>query len=587
MRLAIVDRDKCTKDKCGYVCQKVCPGVRMGDETIVVDTDGEGFPFISEKLCTGCGICVKKCPAGAIKIINLADEVGKPIFQYAANSFRLYGLPLPQPGVVSLVGRNGIGKSTALKLLSGGIRPNFGDYKHDFTDAELFKNLSIAQRGYFEKLKNKQLKVSYKPQNVDKLGDAFKGKKVKALLKAGDEGKRLEEAVELFELFDFLDRDISELSGGELQRVAIAASWLKNADIYYFDEPTSYLDIEQRMKIAKVLKSLAEKKSVLAVEHDLAVLDYLSEYVFVFYGTEAAYGVVSGLKGVRAGINEYLDGYLREENVKFRDYGIRFDNTMLGSSKAKVKMKYDAMKKKFKNFKFESEEGVLHEGEVIGIMGRNAIGKTLFIKMLAGVEEPDEGTGIPLKISYKPQYIKSGTDENQLVRELFLSVRLEPVVFEECKRRLNLEGLLEKAVSKLSGGELQRVAITLCLAQEADIYLLDEPSAFLDIEQRLHFSHLVKSVIENGNRCAFVVDHDVVLLDSIANRLMVFEGESSKHGKAGAPLEKREGMNHFLKSMDITMRRDRDSLRPRINKPNSALDREQKDAGEYYYYSRE
>lgn len=96
VRIAIVDREKCAKGKCGYLCQKVCPGVRMGDETVTVDA--EGFPVISETLCSGCGICVRKCPANAIKIINLPHEAGKLIFQYGVNAFRLYNLPLPKKG---------------------------------------------------------------------------------------------------------------------------------------------------------------------------------------------------------------------------------------------------------------------------------------------------------------------------------------------------------------------------------------------------------------------------------------------------------------------------------------------------------
>ncbi len=77
MRIAIVDKDKCMREKCGYQCMKVCPGVRMGDETITLDE--QGYPVISEFLCVGHGICVRKCPANAIKIINLKREGLKTI----------------------------------------------------------------------------------------------------------------------------------------------------------------------------------------------------------------------------------------------------------------------------------------------------------------------------------------------------------------------------------------------------------------------------------------------------------------------------------------------------------------------------
>ncbi len=593
MRIAIIERDKCTNKECGYVCHKVCPGVRMGDETVTVGPDD--FPIISEALCTGCGICVKKCPAKCIKVINLAEEKGGPIFQYGENAFRLYGLPLPQKGVVGLIGKNGIGKSTALKLLSGNLAPNFGDWKRKWADEEIAGKLGLEARAYFRGLHDKRMRVAYKPQNVDRISGMFFGKCRELLEKTADPGAEgrssLDDAIRIFELGSFIDRKVAQVSGGELQRLAIAAAWLKDADIYYFDEPASYLDIEQRLKIGNALKELGEKKPVIVVEHDIALFDYLSDYVYVFYGEENAYGIVSNVKAVRTGINEYLSGYLKDENVRFRDSEIRFMAEAEGERFSKTKVEYGEMAKRFANFSFRNEAGSLRQGEIVGIVGKNAIGKSLFVKMLAGVEMPDSGKDgyeerkAKFKVSYKPQYIKA--EESITVGELFMANRLVPTIFEEAKRRLNVGGLLERKLQHLSGGELQRVAITLALSMEADLYLFDEPSAFLDIEQRLHFAHLLRNVIENSEKCAFVVDHDVVLIDSVSNRLMVFDGESGKKGHANSPEPKRGGMNRFLKGVQVTLRRDKDSNRPRINKPGSALDREQKESGEYYYTKKE
>ncbi|OIO20770.1 ribosome biogenesis/translation initiation ATPase RLI [Candidatus Micrarchaeota archaeon CG1_02_47_40] len=578
-RIAIIDRSLCTNKKCGYVCMNVCPGVKMGDETIKVGEDG--FPVISEILCTGCGICPKKCPVKCIKIINLAQETGTLLHQYGVNSFRLYNLPLPQKGVTGLIGKNGIGKSTALKILSGSITPNFGNYKEKGKTL-LPSSLGIALKNF---LSSPSKSISYKPQNVDKIPDTIKGK-VKPLLKKVDERGAFEEAVKKFSLSEVLEKDVSTLSGGELQRVAIAAACLRDADVYYFDEPASYLDIEQRLACALALKELSEKKQVMVVEHDLAVLDYLSDYVYVFFGEENAYGVVSGAKNARSGINEYLQGYLKDENLRFRETEINFSQTSEGERKSRTKLSYPAFSKKFPGFSFSSEEGEIREGEIIGIAGKNAIGKTLFVKMLAGVEKADNGASLPkITLSYKPQYIKAGG--NDTVGEFFSSRKLNSAFFEEAKRRLGIAPLLERKIVHLSGGELQRVAITFCLSQEADLYLLDEPSAFLDVEQRLHFSHLLRSLVENSSSSAFVIDHDVVLLDSISSRLMVFEGESSVRGHAPAPKKKKEGMNSFLRSMNVTMRRDKDTGRPRINKPDSVMDRKQKEKGEYYNYKEE
>ena len=502
------------------------------------------------------------------------------MYQYGINTFRLYGLPLPKGGAVSLVGKNGIGKTTAIKLLSKQLMPNFAILDHELTEAESLANLSLEERRYFSDLKT-TLKVSHKPQQVDKLRDVFNGK-VKDLLKTISKSReKVDETVKSFAITEILDRDIKNLSGGELQKVAIAVAYLKDADIYYFDEFTNYLDIEERLRVGVIIKELSLSKSVVIAEHDLTLLDYVSDYVYLFYGDENVYGIVSGVKNVRAGINEYLTGMLKEENVRFRNHEVAFTRHSESEIKSPVTLKYDPMIKTFESFKFTSSGGDLRKGEIVGIVGKNALGKSLFVKMLAGIETSDKGGGaLKLKISYKPQYISA---EEVIVHEVFNSQKLDLGILEECKRRLKITNLLEKKLTELSGGELQRVALVLALSRDADIYLFDEPSAFLDVEQRFEFASLLRKVINESDKCAFVVDHDIVFMDAIANRLVVFEGKSSVKGKASQPYSKKQGMNAFLKMAGITMRRDKDSNRPRINKPGSALDSEQKQKGEYYY----
>lgn len=580
-RIAIIDREICIREKCGYICAKVCPGVRMGDETVTVDKDG--YPVISETLCTGCGICPKKCPVDCITIINLAEERQFPIYQYDINTFRLYGLPLPQKGVVGLIGKNGIGKSTAIKLMANQLQPNFAQFEEKLSADEIRKRLSPDLQNYYRSIQEKKLKVSLKPQNVNRIPEVFKGK-ARELLAKNDERGAMGKAVESFSLAEVLEKDVSSLSGGELQRLAIAVAYCKDADLYYFDEPAAYLDVRQRLAAARALKGLAEEKNVVVIEHDLAIFDYLSDYVHVFYGQENAYGVVSGVKAARAGINEYLDGFLKDENTRFRDHAIKFSVASAGETvNRKVKFSYPALQKKFDRFSFSSEEGSIMEGEIVGILGENAIGKTVFMKMLAGVEKPDNAEmASVLKVSYKPQYIKA--DEKMEVQDVFAVEGLNAAFSEQAKRKLNVNSLMDKRLTSLSGGELQRVSIALAISRDADIYLFDEPSAFLDIEQRLEFASLLQSLINDSRKCAFVIDHDLVLLDAISSRMMIFAGEAGKSGHAGKPSGKREGMNGFLKSVGITLRRDKDSKRPRINKPDSALDREQKEAGEHYYY---
>jgi ATP-binding cassette subfamily E protein 1 len=150
-------------------------------------------------------------------------------------------------------------------------------------------------------------------------------------------------------------------------------------------------------------------------------------------------------------------------------------------------------------------------------------------------------------------------------------------------RPLNLKPLLDKKLSELSGGQLQKVAIAHCLSQDAELYLLDEPSAYLDVEQRLLVAKVIRDIMYKKNTSSLVVDHDLLFIDYLSNNLIVFTGEPAISGEVKGPFSMAAGMNLFLEDLNITMRRDKESSRPRINKPESVLDREQKSAGNLYY----
>lgn len=288
-------------------------------------------------LYIGCGICVKKCPFEAINIINLPKDLDRnTTHRYGPNSFKLHRLPMPRPGqVLGLVGTNGIGKSTALKILAGKMKPNLGKYETppDWSEILVYFRGSELQN-YFTKVLEDTLKATIKPQYVDHIPRAVRGT-VQDVLKSKDERSSSENtsvfdwAVDMAELRHVLDREIGVLSGGELQRFAIAVVTVQQADVYMFDEPSSYLDVKQRLTAAYMIRSLLEgdygsKRYVLVVEHDLAVLDYLSDYICVLYGTAGAYGVVTMPFSVRVGINAFLAGYIPTENLRFRDEALSF-----------------------------------------------------------------------------------------------------------------------------------------------------------------------------------------------------------------------------------------------------------------------
>ncbi len=583
MRIAVLDLDKCQPKKCNYLCIRFCPGVRMGEETIVVDEDTKK-PLISEVLCSGCGICVHKCPFKAITIVNLPEELDRPIHQFGPNTFRLYRLPIPRENqVLGLLGANGVGKTTAIRILSGEITSNLGEY-----DSEEEQDISTYFRGselqtYFEQLQSGGLKVIMKPQQISTIPTVVKGR-VSDVMEKMDERGVLPDLVRALDMDAALPKRIENLSGGELQRMALIVAMCREADVYYFDEPSSFLDINQRLNVSRTIRRLSQKKSVIVVEHDLALLDYLSDYVHILYGQPGVYGICSVPYGVRVGINSYLRGYLKEENVRFRKEEIKFDTTGKIWKGKEILLGYPPLRKNFEEFTFHGQPGEIHTGEVIGIIGPNAIGKSTFIKILAGIIDAEEEFETTLTISYKPQYLESGYKGT--VQDVLFALNKTPLSsfqMTEIIKPLGLERLMDSIVSELSGGELQRLSIALCLLRDADIYLLDEPSAYLDVEQRLAAARVVRRFIEQNEKAAMIVEHDLVSVDYISDRLIVFLGTPGVDGGASPPVGLRDGMNTFLKTIGITFRREPETGRPRANKEESLLDREQKSRGEYYY----
>ena len=559
----------------------------MEEDTITIDPKTKKAVF-SEELCSGCGICTKRCYLNAVTIINLPEALEEPIHRYGQNQFELFGLPnIKEGSVVGILGPNGIGKSTIIQILSGELKPNLGNYDEEVEWETIINHFKGSQlQSYFKKLSEGNLKVSHKPQMVDMLSKVAKGE-VGELLKRVDERGKIDEVSEVLEIKSVLDRDISKLSGGELQRVAIAAATLKDADFYYFDEPTSWLDVKQRLNAVKVIRSLAEEgKSVMVIEHDLAALDAISDYVHILYGHPGAYGVVSQMRGVRVGINTYIGGFLKEENVRFRRQPIVFDVRPPSEViEGEVLAEYTVLKKSYNGFSIEVEEGEVQYNEIVTAFGPNGIGKTTFARMLAADIKPDQGK-IKKKVSiaYKPQYLSSNFDGT--VMEFLMTnapTYGTPLFKTEIVKPFTLDEIMEKNVKDLSGGELQRLAIAAALSKDADIYLFDEPTAFLDVEQRLRAARAIRKIIESRHTASIIIDHDIVFIDYISDRAMVFYGEPGVEGYATSPMDLRSAMNRFLSDVGITFRRDKETKRPRVNKFESYLDREQKEKGEYYY----
>jgi len=586
--------------------------------------------IVYKNACAACLNRAKRCPDNAAKVVKLPSNLETElVHSYGENSFKLHGLPMPCAGqVLGMLGCNGTGKSTAVKILAGKLKPNLGQLAEPPTWAEIMKYYRGSDlQNYFKMILEDKLKVSMKPQIDQDIAKTLAGHRVGALVAAKDTRGCAEQLLTDLDLQHLKDRDVKELSGGELQRLAIALCIMEDADVYMFDEPTSFLDVKQRIEATRVIRGLvndgsAKTKYVVVVEHDLAILDYMSDFIHCLYGEPGAYGVVTKRANVRNGINNFLGGYIPAENMQFRDVALTFKVSQISAADAREqglgldaqkpigRYEYPEMTKVLTSadgktsFTLHVEAGNFCGAEVLGLMGENGTGKTTYLQMLAGLydkETTEKGAeektfesekisllGMGVTMSYKRQdYAPKFRRYTKSVREL-LEKNVQMAFTDEMFRMLvmkplNMEDLMDLPVASLSGGELQRLAILVCLGTSALVYLIDEPSAGLDCEQRVIVSKVIKRwVVSHLQRTVFVIEHDCLMMSALADRMILFTGNPGIETYAKPPSSVGEGFNTFLESLDVTFRRDPCNYRPRINKDNSQKDKEQKKSGQYY-----
>jgi ATP-binding cassette, sub-family E, member 1 len=622
-RIVIVDKNKCRPLKCNKECIKRCPPQKTGKEVIEIidiedinnninnniakkETNKNKIAKIVESQCIGCNQCVTACPFGALKIVNLSTEnADNIIHRYNPNGFRLYGLPLMKKNcIMSFIGENGIGKSTIIDILSGKIIPNFENFNKKTTDKEIIKKFNGTQMvNYFNDLYSGKLIFSIKEQKIKYMINKFENMTVKEYL----EYKNINQENNYIESFNNLKLDkvlnnkICTLSGGELQRLLCWITCNIKADVYIFDEPSNFLDIKQRIEIAKLIKNLNNPNNyIIVIDHDLSMLDYISDEVNILHGKSGAFGIISNSMTLANGLNDYMDGYISSQNIRFRDhsFNLRSNNEIMNIDTHNIKNEknihdliYENKIIEFSNFKLNIVSGIIKlDGSINVILGENGVGKTTFMNYIASHKD--------LGISYKKQHINLEDFINNdgtypTVKELLYNniknEYINPVFQTNVINVLDIKSLECKLISELSGGELQKVNICYTLGKPANIYLLDEPSSNLDIENRLKCITAIKKFSNNSNKCLFVIEHDIMIAVSLSQEinskiLLIKEINTInniKNCEISIPLTFNEGINLFLQEIGITMRLSGHN-RPRINKHNSQMDKEQKKNGVYY-----
>ncbi|OIO28695.1 ribosome biogenesis/translation initiation ATPase RLI [Candidatus Micrarchaeota archaeon CG_4_10_14_0_2_um_filter_60_11] len=547
-RLAIVDGRLCNPRKCALECIKNCPVNKMRQKCVYLPEDAQrATAIIDERLCTGCSICVKKCPFHAIDVINLVAPVeDKLVYSYGENAFKLYGLALPRKGVIAIIGENGCGKSTNVKLLAG--------------ELAMQNKPTVEIKDYFKAPKT----LAVKPQELHAAGlDATVG----ASLEKADETRRLDGLKALFDLEKVWKRKLSELSGGELQKVALTATLCKNREVYILDEPFAFLDYVYRIRLVDYLKTEFAEQSAIVVDHDISLLSYMCSQAHILYGHPGACGIVSQSYATDRGINMFLAGFIDPENVRFRDHGIAYKQ-YAEEKKKETAFTITPAKVTLGSFSVENTAPVvLKQGEVIGVAGPNGIGKSTLCRTIHETHAA--------QTAFKPQILDRGTD-------LVAAYLEKKNPFDEGYiRQMNLQRLEYYPVAELSGGELQKLQIFRCLTAEGKaLYILDEPTNMMDINGRIALSKLLREKAATG--CAvLVVDHDLEFLLNTVDRLLVMDGEPAKRGTVQGVYDKDEGVRMLLEKFDLSYRRDPDTKRLKLNKRGSVKDRELKESGAF------
>ncbi len=490
------------------------------------------------------------------------------------------------PGAkIGLLGINGSGKSTVLRIMAGvdqefdgearpqagikiGYLPQEPQLNEELTVREEVEEGVAEMRDLLVEFDQISMKFA-EPMSDDAMNDLLAEQaEIQQKIEAGN-GWELERILEV--AADALrlppwDAKIVNLSGGELRRVALCQLLLGNPDMLLLDEPTNHLDAESVAWLERFLVDF--KGTVVAVTHDRYFLDNAAEWILEL---DRGHGIpwkgnysswleqkderlaqeqrseVSRQRAIKAelewvrsnpkGRRAKSKARLRQfEELNSRDFQERNETRELyippGERLGDMVIEVDNISKGFEDkLLFEDLSFKIPPGAIVGIIGGNGAGKSTLFKMIAGVEQPDSGeisVGSTVQLSYVDQSRSDLDGERSVWEELsdgseFIEVGRYKVSSRAYAGRFNFRGSdQQKQVKNLSGGERNRLHLAKLLKSGGNFLLLDEPTNDLDVETL----RALEDALLNFPGCIMVISHDRWFLDRIATHIIAFEGES-------------------------------------------------------------
>ena len=500
---------------------------------------------------------------------------------------------------IGIIGLNGAGKSTVMKIIAGIETPTHGEvvFAPGYTVGYLEQEpkldnsktvLEVVQEGVQEvmDLLKEYEEVNLKfmePMDDDQMNDliARQGELTEAIDHAGgwDIDAKLERAMDALQCPD-PDASVATLSGGERRRVALCRLLLREPDVLLLDEPTNHLDTESIQWLEAHLQQY--KGTVIAVTHDRYFLDNVAGWILELDRGEGIpwkgnYSSWLEQKSARLALEEKQESKRRRTLERELEWVRMAPKARQAKGKARLnayeKMLNADTKQKEEKLEiyipngprlgnkvieckgvtkaygdrvlFENLTFSLPPAGIVGVIGPNGAGKTTLFRLIMGYEQPDAGTfeiGETVKIAYVDQQHKQ-IDPDLTVYETisenseYVKLGNREVNARAYISRFNFSGAdQEKLCGVLSGGERNRLHLALTLKSEANVLLLDEPTNDIDVNTL----RALEEGLENFAGCAVVISHDRWFLDRICTHILAFEGDSQVYFFEGSYTEYEE-----------------------------------------------